>query len=80
MARPIYPHELSDPDFQWLINAYRESKGQVAVVDMSCLPLIMVLLDRNPPIPDEDSTFEPLVAAPAAECPNRNGEGVPSKK
>jgi hypothetical protein len=80
MARPIYPHELSDPDFQWLINAYRESKGQVAVVDMSCLPLIMVLLDSKPPIQDEDATFEPLVAPPPAECANPDGEGVPSKK
>jgi len=80
MARPIYPHELSDPDFQWLINAYRESRGQVAVVDMSCLPLVMVLLDTKEPTQDEDANFEPLVAAPPAEFAHPDGEAAPSKK
>ncbi len=47
MARPIFPHEISDPDFQWLIKNYCESRGPVAVVDVGCLPLVMVLLDEN---------------------------------
>jgi hypothetical protein len=49
MARPIFPHELSDPDFQWLLNSYRESRGPVALVEMSCLPLVMVLLETAEP-------------------------------
>ena len=47
MARPIFPHEISDPDFQWLIKNYCESRGPVAVVDVGCLPLVMVLLNEN---------------------------------
>lgn len=47
MARGIFPHEISDPDFQWLIKNYCETRGPVAVVDIGCLPLVMVLLDEN---------------------------------
>ena len=44
MARGIFPHEVSDPDFQWLIKNYMEKSAPVAVVDAGCLPLVMVLL------------------------------------
>ena len=47
MARPIYSHEMTDPDFQWLIKNYMEKSAPVAVVDSGCLPLVMVLLDEN---------------------------------
>jgi hypothetical protein len=55
MARGILPHEISDPDFQWLIKNYCESRGPVAVVDVGCLPVVMVLLDENArPIINQD--------------------------
>lgn len=47
MARGIFPHEITDPDFQWLIKNYCESSSPVAVVDSGCLPIILVLLDEN---------------------------------
>jgi hypothetical protein len=47
MARPIYPHELSDPDFQWLINSYKESRPGLALVDSTCLPLVIVKLEEE---------------------------------
>ena len=47
MARGIFPHETTDPDFQWLIKSYCETKGPVAVVDAGCLPIVIVLLDEN---------------------------------
>ena len=47
MARGIFPHEINDPDFQWLIKNYCETRGPVAVVDSGCLPIVMVLLDEN---------------------------------
>jgi hypothetical protein len=47
MARGIFPHEIADPDFQWLIKNYCETNGPVAVVDSGCLPVVMVLLDEN---------------------------------
>ena len=47
MARGIFPHEITDPDFQWLIKNYMEKSAPVAVVDSGCLPLVMVLLDES---------------------------------
>jgi hypothetical protein len=47
MDRGIFPHEMTDPDFQWLIKNYCETRGPVAIVDSGCLPLVMVLLDEN---------------------------------
>lgn len=79
MARPIYPHELSDPDFQWLFNSYRESRGQVAVVDMSCLPLVMVLLDTKDPSLETEQTYEPALAR-STECSAHEGEADSGKK
>lgn len=79
MARPIYPHELSDPDFQWLLNSYRESRGQVAVVDMSCLPLVMVLLDTKDPSPETEQTYEPALAH-NTELSGHEGEADSGKK
>lgn len=67
MARPIFPHELSDPDFQWLLNSYRESRGQVALVEMSCLPLVMVLLDTAEPTLQPDVPYDPALGQ-AQEC------------
>lgn len=54
MARPIYPHELSDPDFQWLINSYKESRPGLAVVDSTCLPLVIVKLEEEVEVADID--------------------------
>ena len=47
MARGIFPHEIADPDFQWLIKNYCETRGPVAIVDAGCLPIVMVLLDEK---------------------------------
>ena len=47
MARAIFPHEVMDPDFQWLIKNFCESGPPVAVVDSGCLPLVMILLDER---------------------------------
>ena len=42
MARPVYPHELSDPDFSWLLSSYRESHPELFVVEITCLPVTLV--------------------------------------
>jgi len=42
MARAIYPHELSDPDFSWLINSFRESNPGYILVDTGSLPMVMI--------------------------------------
>ncbi len=79
MARPIYPHELSDPDFQWLLNSYRESRGQVALVDMSCLPLVMVLLDTKDSSSETEKDYTPALVH-SAELPAHEAEGDSGEK
>jgi hypothetical protein len=44
MARAIYSHEVVDPDFQWLLSNYVERKGGGFTVDVTCLPVVLVLL------------------------------------
>ncbi len=33
MGRPIYPHEVSDPDFAWLLSSFQESNPQYVLVE-----------------------------------------------
>jgi hypothetical protein len=56
MARPVYPHELNDPDMQWLLSTYRESHPHTIMVEISCLPVTLIycpeaatVLDAAPP-------------------------------
>jgi hypothetical protein len=71
MARPIYPHELADPDFQWLLNSYRENRPGVAMVDCSCLPLVMVKLedDGTDEGDSDDTPTSPTVPPVSEESP-----------
>lgn len=64
MARGIFPHEVTDPDFQWLIKNYCETRGPVAVVDSGCLPLVIVLLDETAnEIPNQDIITHTIMGA-----------------
>ena len=42
MGRPIYPHELEDPDFAWLISTYRENHPHCSPVESTCLPIVFI--------------------------------------
>lgn len=42
MARPIFPHELADPDFQWLVSTYKENNSVSFTIEGSCLPVILI--------------------------------------
>lgn len=42
MARPVYPYELHDPDFSWLIDNFRENHPKYLMLEDTCLPLIFV--------------------------------------
>lgn len=48
MGRPIYPHEVSDPDFAWLLSSFQESNPQYVLVELTNLPLVFVKDDRTP--------------------------------
>jgi len=47
MARPVYPHELVDPDFQWLLNTFRETHPNYISVEVTCLPVTLVASEWN---------------------------------
>mgnify|MGYP005696176209 CR=1 FL=1 len=42
MARPLYPHELGDPDFSWLISNFQEHNVDYVCVDTSPLPVVFL--------------------------------------
>lgn len=42
MGRPIYPHELKDPDFSWLISNYTEKNPRSILVDRSLTPIVLL--------------------------------------
>jgi len=44
MARAIFSHELGDPDFQWLLSSYAEQRQTTAMVDVPCLPVVLIVL------------------------------------
>ena len=66
MCRPIYPYELGDPDFSWLLATFQESHPNFVLIDSSCLPLILV--EMKPKVAGEeiptmtvDDEFQPDV-------------------
>ncbi|MCI5064290.1 hypothetical protein MRY87_01045 [bacterium] len=42
MARPVYPYEMSDPDFVWLLETYRDNNPGYFLVQETCLPLVLI--------------------------------------
>lgn len=42
MGRPVYPHELCDQDFTWLINSFRENNPNCVLIEVGCLPLVLI--------------------------------------
>lgn len=41
MARPVYPYELGDPDFVWLIETFLEGRSDFVTLQEACLPVIL---------------------------------------
>ena len=42
MARAVYPYELTDPDFSWLISCFMENFPEYKVVDQTSLPMVFI--------------------------------------
>lgn len=72
MVRPIYAHEMCDPDFSWLINTFRENNPEYVPVESSCLPVILINFgpkegvgnvtfekDQYPDYSEDEETGEP---------------------
>ena len=45
MGRPIFPYEMGDPDFSWLLTTYQENNPEFVAVEDPCLPVILVRMD-----------------------------------
>ncbi|RMG39819.1 MAG: hypothetical protein D6719_12415 [Candidatus Dadabacteria bacterium] len=48
MGRPVYPYELSDPDFTWLINNFQENNPDYCPIENSILPVVFVRESKEP--------------------------------
>lgn len=57
MARPVYSHELTDPDFSWLLSNFQESHPNYVLVESPCLPLVLFLQENVLPEPAVEGFF-----------------------
>jgi len=63
MGRPLYPYELTDADFSWLMHTFQEHNPKYTVVEVSCLPIVLLpnSFDSNstqPPVAADDAKFD----------------------
>ena len=58
MCRPIYPYELGDPDFSWLLATFQESHPNFVLIDSSCLPLILVEMKPQAAVEDPAAAMQ----------------------
>lgn len=47
MSRAIFSHEVVDPDFQWLLENYAERNKCTTMVDVTSLPVVLLLLTEE---------------------------------
>lgn len=42
MGRPFYPHEIEDPDLDWLVSNFLYERPAFVPVEAGALPLILI--------------------------------------
>lgn len=71
MARPVYPYELSDPDFVWLIETFLEGRSDFVTLQEACLPVILfqkpVREQETPALLSLEHPFENLLLPESEE-------------
>jgi hypothetical protein len=67
MARAIYPHELSDTDFTWLINSFVEAHPEYRVFECGCLPVVLIAGTGFPELDELDATGGPKELLPSQD-------------
>lgn len=67
MARAVFPHEIIDPDFQWLLNTYCETHPNTIRVENSCLPVVIVTGAPHPSPALDAMPSEEVLALPPGE-------------
>ena len=56
MARAVYPHEVADPDFQWLLNNYCENHPGSFKLDAGSLPVVIIVGGES--LADQQGEFQ----------------------
>ena len=54
MARAFYPHEMEDPDLDWLVSNFLYERPEFLPIESSTMPLILI------PYFEEISDLEPI--------------------
>ena len=67
MGRPVYPHELVDPDFSWLISSFQENNPEYSSIESSVLPVVFIKDDTE----FEQTFFMPEDTAEADAFPDK---------
>lgn len=47
MARPIFNHELLDPDFAWLLTTFKENNPEVVSLECFGMAVVMIKLTEE---------------------------------
>ena len=42
MGRPVFPYELADPDFCWLVTNFLDRNPQYTSIETSSLPVVFI--------------------------------------
>lgn len=70
MGRAVYPHELVDPDFSWLITRYQENHPGSINVEATGIPIVFI---KSEP---ENLQPKPILPLPyPKQSPRSVGEG-----
>lgn len=78
MARAVFPHEVTDPDFQWLLSTYCEAHPAAMMIDISCVPVVVLLFDQRIAIRQEHGATGGLLALPPGQ--GEEGDASAQKK
>ena len=47
MVRPVYSHELTDPDFAWLLSTFAEEHPGYVVIENPGSPVVLINLSSE---------------------------------
>ncbi|MCB0320102.1 MAG: hypothetical protein KDD60_04195 [Bdellovibrionales bacterium] len=75
MARAVYPYEMGDPDFAWLLEMFREKNPGFCVIEETCLPVVLIgdsrrltaVCDVDAGKSDEDAFERLMLPAPSGK-------------
>lgn len=58
MARPVYPYELDDPDYYWLVNNFEENNSDYDMYCEGAEPVVFIKFGEENIV--SDLSFEEL--------------------